>query len=162
VSRQIRNYLLIILSLFLFSFLGCGSPASSEAPQPLLEVTDQLGRIVKVNKIPQRIVSLDSANTEILFALGLGDKVVAVNDESDYPEEAQTKPSIGSFSTPDTKVVEKLAPDLILASAVHMNKVIPELEGKGLTVLALDPMMFWRLLPSLARLLSSKLRLPSW
>jgi iron complex transport system substrate-binding protein len=135
VSRQVRNYLLIILSLLLLSFFGC----SSSAPQPQLEVTDQLGRVVKVNKIPQRIVSLDSADTEILFALGLGDKVVAVNDESDYPEEAQTKPSIGSFSTPDTKVVERLAPDLILASAVHMNRVIPELEGKGLTVLALDP-----------------------
>ena len=135
VSRQVRNYLLIILSLSLLSFLGC----SSSAPQPQLEVTDQLGRVVKVNKIPQRIVSLDSASTEILFALGLGDKVVAVNDESDYPEEAQTKPSIGSFSTPDIEKVKKLAPDLILASAVHQQKVIPQLEGKGLTVLALDP-----------------------
>jgi iron complex transport system substrate-binding protein len=104
-----------------------------------LEVTDQLGRVVKVNKVPQRIVSLDAASTEILFALGLGDKVVAVTDESDYPDEAKTKPSIGSFATPDIDKVKKLSPDLILASAVHQQKVIPALEGKGLTVLALDP-----------------------
>lgn len=124
----------VIISLF----AACAAPADEAAPSTI-EVTDQLGRVVKLEKIPERIISLAPSNTEILFALGLGDRVVAVTDFCNYPPEAEEKPSIGGFSTPNIEEVVALSPDLILATSIHEKRIIPQLEGKGLAVFALDP-----------------------
>jgi len=116
---------------------GCTEAPPPDA-EPWLEITDQLGRTVKLNAPPERIVSLAPSNTEILFALDLNDKVVAVTDYCDYPAQAKDKPSIGSFSTPNLEEIIVLSPDLILATERHANKTIPQLESKGMTVFALD------------------------
>jgi iron complex transport system substrate-binding protein len=88
---------------------------------------------------PQRIVSLAPANTEILFALGLGERIVGVTRFCNYPPEALEKPKIGDFDAPNIEEVVAAAPDLILAANIHKDKVIPQLEAKGLTVVALSP-----------------------
>jgi iron complex transport system substrate-binding protein len=98
-----------------------------------------LGRAVKLDKIPQRIISLAPSNTEILFALGLAERVVAVTDYCNYPPEAKDKPSIGGFSTPNIEKVVALSPDLVLATSIHQKQVIPNLEQRGITVFALAP-----------------------
>jgi iron complex transport system substrate-binding protein len=103
------------------------------------EVVDQLGRTVVLDEPPQRIVSLAPSNSEILFALGLADRVVAVTDYCNYPPEAEAKPTIGGFSTPNMESIVALSPDLILATSIHEAKIIPQLESRGLTVLALNP-----------------------
>jgi len=102
-------------------------------------VVDDLGRTVNIEQIPQRIVSLAPSNTEILFALGLGDRVVGVTEYCNYPEEAEAKPKVGGFSTVDIERVVYLEPDLILATRIHSKTVIPALEELDLTVLALAP-----------------------
>lgn len=102
-------------------------------------VVDDLGRSVNIEKIPQRIVSLAPSNTEILFALGLREKVVGVTEHCNYPPEALDKEKIGGFSTPDIEKVVALQPDLILAADIHSKEVIPALEERGLTVFALVP-----------------------
>jgi len=130
------NYLLFVLLLGLFA--GCVPSSQEGTPQPI-EVTDQLGRVVKLNGIPQRIISLAPSNTEVLFALGLEEKVVAVTDFCDYPPQAKEKPSIGGFSTPNIEEVVAHSPDLILAASIHETRIIPQLEQRGLTVLALRP-----------------------
>ena len=117
---------------------SCASPAESPLPSPD-EITDQLGRIVVLDNPPQRIISLAPSNTEILYALGLADRVVAVTDYCNYPPEAEEKPTIGGFSTPNIEEIVAFSPDLILATSIHETKIIPQLEGKGLTVLALNP-----------------------
>jgi len=124
----------VILSLF----AACTAPAEEAAPSPI-EVVDQLGRVVKLEKVPERIISLAPSNTEILFALGLGDKVVGVTDYCDYPPEAKENPSIGGFSTPNIEEVIALSPDMILATSVHEKRIIPQLEERGMTVFALNP-----------------------
>jgi iron complex transport system substrate-binding protein len=129
---------LAILVVSLSLFVACTPPAEDVGPF-LIEVTDQLGRVVKLEKIPERIISLVPGNTEILFALGLGDKVVGVTTYCDYPPEAQEKPKVGGFSTPNIESVVALSPDLIIATQRHEVSIIPALEGKGLTVFALDP-----------------------
>ena len=139
---------LVILVVLLSLFVACAPPADEVVSFPI-EVTDQLGRVVKLEKVPERIISLASGNTEILFALGLGDKVVGVTDFCDYPPEAKEKPSIGGFSTPNIEEVVVLEPDLILAASIHKGEVIPALEGKGLTVFALDPKTIDEILESI-------------
>ncbi len=117
---------------------ACATPAE-EAETVSIEITDQLGRLVRLDGIPERIISIAPSNTEILFALGLGDRVVAVTDYCDYPAEAKTKTSVGSYIKPNIEEIVALSPDLILATGVHQDEVIPALERVGLTVVALDP-----------------------
>ena len=129
---------LVILVILSSLFVACTPPAEDAEPSPI-EVTDQLGRVVKLEKIPERIISLAPGNTEILFALGLDDKVVGVTDFCNWPPEAQEKHSIGSFSTPNIEEMVALEPDLILAASIHKGVVILRLERQGLTVFVLDP-----------------------
>jgi iron complex transport system substrate-binding protein len=113
--------------------------AQAETAAFPMEVKDQLGRIVKIKKAPERIISLAPGNTEILYILGLGDKIVGVDQYSDYPPEAKTKPVIGGFSTTNIEKVISADPNLILAANIHKDKVIPVLESLGYTVVALNP-----------------------
>lgn len=138
MGQYTRNCLFALLSLVLLISLSCSPPKAGESQSPI-EITDQLGRAVKLDKIPQRIVSLAPSNTEILFALGLADRVVGVTDYCNYPPEAKQKPSIGGFSTPNMEKLVALAPDLVLAAPIHETEVIPQLEKKGVTVFALAP-----------------------
>lgn len=139
MDKQVRNYLLTLLTLVSLSCSGCLSPEPPEATPPAIDFTDQLGRVVRLEKVPERIVSLDPADTEILFALGLGGRVVAVTDESDYPPDAQTKPRVGGPYTTTVETVMAFSPDLVLATSFYQEKLIPQLEEKTVPVFALEP-----------------------
>jgi iron complex transport system substrate-binding protein len=133
MSQNIPKYVSVLLTLALLLCLNC-TPQS-----PPGNIVDGLGRNITIEKIPQRIVSLSPSNTEILFALGLGDKVVGVTEYCNYPQAAATKPKIGGFSTVDIEKVVSLEPDLVLAANIHSKTVIPALEKLGLIVVALTP-----------------------
>lgn len=116
------------------------TPAPTELPSPYpMTITDGAGREVTIEAEPQAIVSLAPSNTEILYALGLGDKVVGVTEYCNYPPEAAEKPKVGGFSDVDTEKVTELAPDLILVANIHVTEVVPALEKLGLTVVVIDP-----------------------
>jgi iron complex transport system substrate-binding protein len=63
---------------------------------------------------PQRIISLAPSTTEILFALGLGDRLVGVTTFCDYPEAAKAKAKIGGMSNPSLEAVVMLRPDIVV------------------------------------------------
>jgi iron complex transport system substrate-binding protein len=63
---------------------------------------------------PQRIVSTTPSITEILFALGLGDRVAGVTRFCRYPPEAQLKPKIGDYINPNIEAIAALKPDLVI------------------------------------------------
>ncbi|CAG7914786.1 ABC transporter substrate-binding protein [Mammaliicoccus sciuri] len=78
----------------------------------------------------KRIVSLIPSNTEILYALGLGDKVVGVSTVDDYPKDVKDKKQFDAFKL-DTEALLKAKPDLILAH--ESNKSIQEKDLKKLS-----------------------------
>lgn len=129
---------IVVLTAVLIVGSSCTS-VEGRPQQSAIEITDQLGRAVKLDTVPQRIVSLAPSNTEMLFALGLGDRVVGVDTYSDFPPEAKEKPKVGGFSTPDIEKILALSPDLVIAADTHKEKAIPEMERHGLKVLALAP-----------------------
>ena len=133
-----RTKCLAIFIVLLSLSVAC-SPAVEEAAPSPIEMIDQLGRTVRLDGIPERIVSLAPSNTEILFALGLEAKVVGVSDYCNYPPEVEGKPRVGGFSTTNIEQVVALSPDLILAASIQKKRIIPALEAKGLTIFALSP-----------------------
>lgn len=139
MNRYLRAGVAALLSLSVIALIACSSPTSATTPSSPLSIVDQLGRTVSIGKTPQRIISLAPSNTEILYALGLGDRVVGVTDYDDYPPEVKQKQSVGGFADPNLEKVVSLSPDLILAAPIHSTQVIPQLENKGLTVVALAP-----------------------
>jgi len=138
-SRLYKFGVLSLVLAMLLALLAACAPSSEGAQRPGIAVTDQLGRVVSVEAVPQRIISLAPSNTEILFALGLAEQVVGVTDYCDYPPEAEATPSVGGFSTPNIEEIVALSPDLVLATSMHEKRVIPQLEDKGLAVFALNP-----------------------
>lgn len=119
-------------------------------PMHACSVIDDVGRNVTItNYPPGRIVSLLPSCTEILFALGLGDKVVGVDETSDYPPEVQERvkaanlTTVGKYSLINVELVVGLEPDLILASAVSVQgQIVESLEELGQPVMVLNPKKF--------------------
>ncbi len=77
--------------------------------------------------VPSRIVSLSSTATEMLFAIGAGDQVVAVDDQSNYPAEAAAKMTDLSGYTPNVEAIAGYDPDLVVISGD--DKLKSQLEG---------------------------------
>jgi iron complex transport system substrate-binding protein len=120
-----------LLSLLVSVVAGC---------QPQFQpgdFTDDMGREVTINEVPQRIISFGPNITEILFALGLEEKVVGVSDFSDYPEAAQEIAKIGNAFSPSLEKIVELEPDMVLT--VEHEQLNAELEALGLTFMILEP-----------------------
>ena len=126
------NFLVLCLTLF-----GLQSTLLAE-PFPIT-LSDALGRETTVAKAPVRIISLAPSNTEILYSLGLGDRVVGVTDYCDFPAEALTRTKIGGFSNPNLEQIVSLSPDLVLAARFNPVEVLDALHELGFPVFALAP-----------------------
>lgn len=87
----------------------------------------------------ERIVSLAPSNTEILYELGVQDRVVATTAICDSPEEARDKPSVGGWTNPDIEEVADLEPDLVLASDELQDGAVERCRDAGLPVKQLKP-----------------------
>lgn len=98
------------------------TPAATASPTPAppfpTTLTDDEGTAVTIAAEPQKIVSLTPATTEILFALGAGDRVVATDDGSDYPAGAVGLPHVATFSSVDTEQVVNVDADLVIAGGL--------------------------------------------
>jgi iron complex transport system substrate-binding protein len=85
---------------------------------------------------PQRIVSTAPSITELLYALGLGDKVVGVTRFCRYPPEAQSKPKIGDYINPNLEAISALRPDLVIVQTnpVRLGERLHALHLRALEV----------------------------
>ena len=97
------------------------TPLPTRRPDPTvslfpLEIKDGTGETIIFDAPPQRIVSFSAANTEIMFALGLGDRVVGRDAFSDYPVEALDVPSVGNAFALNLELIVSLEPDLVFIS----------------------------------------------
>lgn len=121
-----RNYLILLLLLVVvvaggifYKNLETGSASRPGAPE---------------RASYSRIVSLSPSNTEILFALDLGDRVVGVTRFCKYPPEAQEKAEVGGYLDPNYEAVAVLEPDLVIILPEY-EKVMEYLNELGLKYL---------------------------
>lgn len=86
---------------------------------------------------PQRIVSAAPSITEMLYALGLGDRVVGVTEYCDFPPEVEQKAKIGSYLNPSMETIVAMRPDLAVVLEEH-GALIEKLERVNVPVLAVQ------------------------
>ena len=149
-----RRSLLGLVPALLVSLViaACGDPgsvgtarpaspaAASVSPSPAAfpaTIVDFQSRTVGIPKRPERIVSVGPSNTEFLFALGAGDRVVGVDDFSDEPAAAKSKEKVGGVKVNVERVVA-LRPDLVVIVKLS-DGTIERLAATGITVLVVDP-----------------------
>jgi iron complex transport system substrate-binding protein len=103
-----------------------------------LEGKDDFGDPIVVRSIPRRIVSLNPATTDLLFALGAGDRLVGRTHWDLYPPEAVNVPDLGSGIRPNVEVVLGARPDLVLLYASNDNRAAAsDLRAAGVNTLSL-------------------------
>jgi iron complex transport system substrate-binding protein len=133
---------LIVTAAFIYVYYQGQTAAQLGA---LHNLVDDTGYVTSVDAIPNKIISMAPSTTEIVFALGLDEKVVGVDSYSDYPYNfsewiaSGNMTSVGDFSNPSMEVIASLEPDLILATGGVQADTVGTLRDLGYKVLVLDP-----------------------
>jgi len=118
-----------------------------------ITVTDDSGHAIKLSRPAARIVSLAPHLTELLFAAGAGDKVVAVVEFSNFPAAAGKLPRIGSYAAFDLERIAALKPDLVVAwGSGNPPGPLAQLKRLGIPVFVSEPLRLEDIAPSLERL----------
>ena len=121
-------------ALILLLLTGCRDPA----PPPAAGLTDDAGVAVRLDAPPQRIVSLIPATTELVFALGAGDRLVGRTSWCDFPAEAKAVPDLGNGIGPNIEAVVSARPDLVLLYKSGSNRsAADQLRSFGIPTLEL-------------------------
>jgi len=142
------NAIRITIILALFSSAAQASvdrePArKNNAQSPMTSrdriVTDDVGRQVKMPAEVSRIVTLAPNLTEIVYALGLADKLAGDTNECDSPPAAKLKPHVGEPQNPSLEAIVALHPDLVLATtSINRVETADALERLGIAVYTSD------------------------
>ena len=142
IARTYDCAVLVAISASVLLVASCGGgEAPDEAPDtvsPGFPVTAERadGGTLTFDRPPQRIVSLSPGLTEILFAIGVGDQIIAVDSGSDFPGETEGKTKIDA-TTPDMETLTGLEPDLVITMGGPVD-VVQSLDQLGLQVLWLE------------------------
>jgi len=136
--------LLLVLSLGLV-VAACGKDnGNNPIDDKSFSVVDQAGRTVKFKYQPQNIITLSPSNTEIVYALGIGDRLKGNTTYCDYPEAAKSVDKVGGFSTANSESVTQLIGSnrddfVIFAVTLHLtNGTVAKMEELNYKVVILQ------------------------
>jgi len=140
MGRMRRLAPILILLLILSSLIPLSSVSAQEQG---VTVIDDFGREVLIPHKPMRIVSTAPSITETLFALGLGDRVVGVTGDCDYPPDVLEKIGrgeiavIGRYADPSLEKILDLNPDLVIGHNLLTPEFVKKLEDAGVPVVVI-------------------------
>ncbi len=130
-KMRLKNIIRVIIFLLTLGYTVSSSGETSK---------DSLGREITLKGDPQRIVSLAPNITEILYFLGLGERLVGVTQFSYYPPEAKLKPKVGSYINLNVEKIISLSPDLVIGTVDGNNPgVVTLLTQAGIQVFIVNP-----------------------
>jgi iron complex transport system substrate-binding protein len=120
--------------------IGCAPPAPtpSDGGAAGVEIRDDQGSLLRLTAPARRIVSLAPAHTEILYAIGAGDHLLAADTYSTHPPEAREKATLNCWPKPPVEALTALRPEVILVFAEEGAALKP-LREAGLPVCKLFP-----------------------
>ena len=128
-----------VLSALFLLFCTSMQAAPQESVRAKQTITDEIGRKVQIPREVERIVSLAPNLTEIVFALGRGNRLAGDTDYCDYPPEAAKKPHVGGPVNPSLEQIVALMPDVVLATSINRRETVSALDHVGLSVFVTDP-----------------------
>jgi iron complex transport system substrate-binding protein len=133
----------VVVAAFVYVYYQ-GQATAAEQLKVLQNLVDDTGYTTSLAALPNRIASIAPSATEILFALGLDDKVVAVSDVCDYPYNFSAWVAAGNmtsivFSNPNVEAIVSLNADLIIATGGVQAEAVETLRNLGQKVLVLNP-----------------------
>lgn len=147
--RKIYSFMLV-MGLMVGILVGCSDASQDRTGENQstkqavnqgfpLSLQDAVGNKVTIEQKPEKIVSLIPSNTEAVFALGSGEKVIGVSENDNYPEETKDIQKIGGMEI-DTEMILALQPDIVLAheSAHNSKEGIQQLKDAGIPVLIVN------------------------
>lgn len=129
--------------------------ASPELKETTITLIDGVGRNVAVQLPVDRIVTLNSGITELLYALDVGDKVIGRDGNSIFPDQVKAKPVVGSSSyDPNVELLLELHPDLVLADDMlfYNQEALGKLEAAAIPVIIDNPTNITRIKPLITNL----------
>ncbi len=111
-------------------------PSVATVTYPLILTDDEANQVTLLAQ-PKRIVSITPATTEILFAIGAGDRLIANTDADDFPPQVRNLPHVATFSSVDVEQIVALQADLVIAGGNGFNKPdsLAQLRRLGIPVL---------------------------
>ncbi|WP_332646845.1 ABC transporter substrate-binding protein [Lysinibacillus sp. 54212] len=110
-------------------------PEVAEGPY---KVVDDRDEEITFDEVPESIISLQPSNTEILFSLGAGEKIIGATDYDTYPEEAKKIERVSDSMTINAERIIELNPDVVIAYTAGDPAQIEQLEAAGLKVFVID------------------------
>lgn len=135
-----RFYILFLLS-FLAFFTACRNDAEQIGQGEIKrEITDDLGRAVRIPEKIERAVSLAPNLTENIFAVGAGNRLVGVTTFCNFPEEAKKIQKIGDTMNPNMETIIALKPQIVFVStASQIENFTKQLESQNIAVFVTNP-----------------------
>jgi iron complex transport system substrate-binding protein len=136
-----KNKLLVQLLTFIFAaILFAACQAVNKVPTNGVEVKDAEGRTVKIAD-NSRVVSIGTATTETVYALGAESKLIAVdNSSADYISQSASLPKVGARNNLNAEGIVSLKPTLVILSADSAPpQIFDQLRNAGISVLTLTP-----------------------
>ncbi len=117
--KSLKYYISIILLLFVVS---CSNNNSEQNSTKEYTIIDNLGNKISFEKVPSRIVTLSPNLTEMIYELGLGDKIIGNTTYCNYPEAANKTEKVATIITVDFEKLLKLSPDIIFLTTLGNKK----------------------------------------
>jgi iron complex transport system substrate-binding protein len=125
-------FLLMVISLF-----SCKNPGKGNIE---VELTDDLGKSFKIDKRPEKVISLAPSITEIIYFIGAETRLAGVTKYCDYPPEVKNKTIIGGLLDPNLELISQIKPDLIfLTTEGNSQMTYKSLTDIGYKVFVLNP-----------------------
>ncbi len=125
----------IVMIILILLFIGCGKEKKTE--KGVINIVDSYGRVIILNKIPQRIVSLAPNMTEMIFEFGEEKKLVGRTKWCNYPAESEKIENIGDIINPNFEKIVSLKPDLVVLSTHSKRETVDKLESVGIKCISL-------------------------
>lgn len=151
MKHRILTGLVILACAASIGLTGCtpqnaatGAKQTQSQDGAYLSVTDDLGRQVTVAKKPVRVVVLSTSLLNFASAVDgdLAGRATVKSSDASIPEKYQSVPDVGPVYNVSVEKILELKPDLVLASAVQHEKIIPQLEQNHIPVIALNNKTF--------------------
>jgi iron complex transport system substrate-binding protein len=143
LSKTTRFFAQVFILLLFAALCACRyqSPRKPMATgDEMRQATDQTGRRISLPAQPKRVISLAPNLTEIVYALGAGDKLIGVTTYCNYPQAAQSVEKVGDTLKPNAERIIALQPDVVLVStASQLEAFTKQLEAQGIAVYVTQP-----------------------